>query len=143
MSKTINENLSKLIWALVIAQIIISLCLTGNQVLFNSSLSLWLNNDLFWFQKMQYVLSYDYQLSLSMGEIPRNAGILVVSSNDLWFLNYYALPRRLFKYPGVEKDADINKVPKTWFKERNIDYILLYHPPTANLLKVDEVKGIK
>ena len=143
VNKTIIANLSKLLWTLITIQLLWTLFVTVNHVLFNSSLRLWLNNDYFWFQKLQYVLGYDYQLSLNMGNIPQDAGILVVSSNDLWFLNYYALPRRLYTYPGLKNDIEAKKVPDSWLKEKKIDYILLYHPPAVRLLKPEERWGIK
>jgi hypothetical protein len=117
--------------------------MTGKQVLFNSSLKLFINEDYFLFQKLQFMLGGDYKLSQDLAQLPLDSGILVVTADTHWFVNYYMLPRRLYTYPEVTKDEDLKKVPKNWLLEKGINYILLYHIPNVRLLQVDKDGNIK
>jgi hypothetical protein len=134
----LRSNISVFLWMLVIAQILFCLFYTGNHVLFNSNLKLWLNQDYFWYQKLQFMLGGDYQLSLGLAEIPKDIGILLVREADPWFINYYMLPRRMYVSPGVTNEAGLMKVPDKWIKEKGIDYVLLYTKSSVNILKVDK-----
>jgi len=138
VNKDLSSNLSKLLWALVFAQLAWCLYTTGNYVLFNSNLKLWLNQDYFWYQKLQFMLGGDYMVASHFSEIPKDAGILVVMQGDFWFINYYMLPRRMYISTGITNEAGLMKIPDKWIKEKNINYVLLYTTSSVNLLKVDK-----
>ncbi len=138
-----NTFLQKLLWVLIVIQVMSCLYITGKHVLFNSHLKLWFNQDYFMFQKLQYMLGWDYYLSQNISQVPLDSDVLVISSDTLWFLNYYLQPRRLYTYPGAEKDADLKKVPPEWIKEKSIDYILFYHPPSVKILDVGKDSKIR
>lgn len=89
------------------------------------------------------MLGFDYQVSLNLGNVPPDSGVLVVTSTDIWFLNYYVLPRRVYMYPGLIKDEDVKIVPKEWLKEKGINYIFLHHPPSLRIIEVDKIGGGK
>jgi hypothetical protein len=89
------------------------------------------------------MLGGDYKLSQDLAQLPLDSGILVVTSDTHWFINYYMLPRRLYTYPEVTKDEDIRKIPKEWFQKKGVSYILLYHIPNVRLLQVDKDGNIK
>jgi hypothetical protein len=103
--------------------------------LFNSNLRLWLNRDYFLFQKLNAMLGYDYVISRSIGNLPDDAKILLVSDTaaSTQFINYYMLPRSLYIYPKtmdqkINNESDVKKVPSAWMKERGIEYIFIYRP---------------
>lgn len=136
MNKTVSAYLSNFIWTLISAQLIVCLLITGNKVLFNSSLSLWLSEDFFGFEKLNMILSGYHDLSQKFVELPGNSSILIVTTDVPWFINYYLLPRKLYRYPNVEKPEDISRIPAKWIKDKQISYVLLFHPPTVRILKI-------
>lgn len=141
MNKDVSLNLSRLIWALIIAQLAICLYMTGKQVLFNSSLKLWLNEDYFWHQKLQLMLGGDYEIAQQLASIPEDAAILLVRPGDLWFINYYIFPKRMYVYPlfaegAITREADLKTVPEKWIKEKKIDFVLVYSSKEIKILKV-------
>lgn len=89
------------------------------------------------------MLGGDYKLSQDLAQLPPDSGILAVTSTDDWFINYYMLPRRMFRYPDVRSNEDLKKVPKEWLKSKNINYILLYQSSSVRLLQVDKDGNIK
>jgi hypothetical protein len=89
------------------------------------------------------MLGYDYQLSLNAGSISKDSSILVVSNDIVFFLNYYFLPRRIYKYADITKDADLKNVSREKLKKDKINYILLYHPPSVKIINVDVNGSIK
>jgi hypothetical protein len=131
----------KILWALIILQIIFSLYLTGKQVIFNSNLRLWLSSDYFWHEKLQMMLGGDYHIAQQLKMLPKDTGILLVRQGDPWFINYYMMPRRMYSYrEATNKELTnmtrLQKVPAKWLKEREIEYVLLYGAREVRILKV-------
>lgn len=121
-----------IIWFLLFCHIIYTLIVTGNFILFNSNLRLWLNPDYFYSQKLE-VLSRDHGLASQMANLPVDENYLAVSTETLWFLNYYLFPRKLFWYKGVTKEHDLPKVPPEWLRQRNISKVIIL---TSSELKI-------
>ena len=128
MEKIFDRKLSAFLQLLLVVQVLWCLGVVANQVIFNSSLKLFFDRDHPMEQKLQFVLGFDYAISLQMAQMPADAGILLVTSDPIFFINYYALPRKMYVYPGVSKDEDVKKVPQSWLKEKGITFVLLYHP---------------
>jgi len=129
-------SVGKVIYVLALLQILITLMVVGNFVLFNSSLKLWLSQDYFRQEKNDMMLGGDYVLSQKVAELPADANYLVLPKGDIWFINYYLSPRKLFTYQTASQEADLAVIPKQWLRDRQIEYAILYHPPNVRLLKV-------
>jgi len=142
-ASAINKTLLRSIGVLIMLQLLFSFYMITNQVLFRSSIPLFFNSNYFMFQKLQHILGFDYSLSTQASTIPLDSDILVASNDTLWFLNYYFLPRRLYTYTGSSSVSDVNKIPKDFLIAKHIEYILLYKPPQASMLKVEGGKIIK
>ncbi|MDD5593271.1 MAG: hypothetical protein PHG97_00840 [Candidatus Margulisbacteria bacterium] len=128
---------SKLVWGLVIANILFSLWLTGHFIFFSSNFVIWTDKNKSSAQKLGQVLGTDYLAAQKFAWLPKNSGILIVSSDDIWFCNYYFLPRRMYTYPGTTKDEQV-AIPKPWLKSKRINFLFLYHIPLLRILHVDK-----
>lgn len=138
MNKIVSLNAwSKLLWTLVIAHIFGCLYLTGYYFFFHSNFSIWSDKKMSGSQKLGQILGTDYLAAQKFSRLPDNSGILIVSSDDIWFCNYYFLPRRMYTYPGVTKDEQV-RIPKTWLKSKGINYLFLYHIPLLRILGVNK-----
>jgi len=129
--------LSNFVWILIFAQLLACLLMTGNKVLFDSGLSLWFNENYFGFEKLNMILSGYYEVSQELiKRLPENSSILMVTNDQYWFINYYLLPRKMYKYMDIKNPEDIKRIPAKWIKEKRIDHILLFYPPNVRILKV-------
>jgi hypothetical protein len=126
-----------MIWVLLFCHLIYTLFVTGNFILFNSSLRLWLNPDYFYSQKIETILWRDHGLANQMSNLPVEENYLAVSTETLWFLNYYLFPRKLFWYKGVTKEQDLPKVPAEWLRQRNISQVIMLSPSELKMIRLD------
>lgn len=134
--KNIFENI---IWLLLICQILFTLCVTGKHVIFNSNLQLWASPGYFLHQKLAMMLGGDYVIGQRAQSLPADANYLIISTRDIWFINYYLVPRKLFAYPDAIKEQDFSKVPKKWLKDKNISFVLFYDIPNVRLMQLDPI----
>jgi hypothetical protein len=140
MNKSSSSDILRgLLWVFIFVQIAFSLYITVNYLIKSSNLKYWLDANMTRTQKLDLILGGDYPVLRQFSTIPEDAGILIVSSDTIWFSNYYFLPRRMYKYNDVSKDEDL-KVPKKWLKEKNIEYLFLYHIPLLKVMKVNKKK---
>ena len=137
MNKTAFPYIYKLLWTLIIIQVVWSSYLTGYYIWHDSNLRIFLDKNMPRDQKLALVLGGDYPHSVQAAKLlAPDAGILLITSNPIYFLNYYYLPKRIYTYPGLVNENDVTRIPKTWLREKRIDYVLLYHSLTLKLLKV-------
>ena len=104
-----------------------------------------MNKDYYWSQKLPLMLGYDYQLAMNLEYLPKDAKLLIVSPATVpyQFINYYILPKSLYVYPKcdnsiVSNENEINKVPSEWMREKGINYIIVYNPPSVKILDVNK-----
>jgi len=138
MNKVFSENIWRnVLGILIVIQVLWSLYIVGLYLIKSSNLIILFNNKISQTQKLNLILGGDYPVHEQFSWIPENAGILIVSSDDIFFCNYYFLPRRMYTYDHISKDKDL-RVPKEWLKKKKIDYLFLYHIPLLKVMKVNK-----
>jgi hypothetical protein len=126
---------------LIYIHIIFTLFYTGHFVLFNSSLPLLFSSDYFWEKKIEIMRGGDYLMAQAFADLPLDVNYLIISPANQWLLNYYLFPRKLFAYKGISMEADLEKVPRDWLRDKKIEYVILYIPPDVRVVKLDRQKS--
>jgi hypothetical protein len=132
-----RNNWGSVLWVLIFAQILCCLYITGSYLIKSSNLIIWTDKKMSRSQKMDLILGGDYPVSEQFSWIPKDAGILAVASDTIFFCNYYFLPRPMYTYNNITKDEDL-RVPKDWLKKEKISYLFLYHIPRLKVMTVNK-----
>jgi len=59
----------------------------------------------------------------SLGQIPEDAGILLICESDVkYIINYYLYPRKIYEYPT--ENVGLTEVPTAWLQDKKIRYVV-------------------
>lgn len=133
---TTKISFGSVLWIFVLIQIIYTTYVTGQYILFQSNLKLWLDPNYFRHQKVAAMLGGDYVLAQRLEKLPLDANYLISSPDCYFFINYYLSPRKLLYYEGVAREEDFDKIPKKWLKENEISHAIFYKFPSFKVVEV-------
>ena len=126
---TKSAQIGKLLWWLLLLQIIFTLLITGRHIVTNNTLQLFFNQDYFLNEKVEAVRGQSYSMSLKLAKLPLVGRYQLICPKVEWFINYYMFPRQFYFFDGVRSEADIAKKTLKWYKKNKIDYVLYYVSP--------------
>jgi len=132
----IKITFGSILWILVFCQILYTTFVTGQYILFQSNLKLWLDPNYFRHQKVAAILGGDYVLAQRLEKLPMDANYLIASPDCYFFINYYLSPRKMLYYKGVAGEEDFDKISKEWLKENKISYAIFYKFPSFKVVEV-------
>ena len=131
-------SLRGLLALLVFGQVLFGLVATGRYVLFGSELRLLAERRRPADTRLEFLRGQESELARSLArDIPPGAGVLVVCERPPWILNYYLLPRRLFRFRDLTRAADIPGLPPALFRAKGIDFVLWQGPEGVRLWRLD------